>query len=251
MLEFRDYLSSELARRQALNPRYSLRAFAKRLGTDPSTLSRILRDKIPLTPKTIKKMGESIGLSNEELTVWIQPKKYSASRSDREIRADHYRLIADWYHYAIFELFAVTDFTPSIAEISSRLGISPAQSRDGLMRLIRLGVVEKRNKTYQRTTNYITTQNTPFSTPALRVSQHQALAMADEALELTPYEDREQIGLTIAARASDLPEVKKRIRKFHKQMNDWLEKRGQADTVYVMTTAFHPVSKKIKKERSK
>jgi len=46
---FRLRLQAELARRCAGNPRYSLRAFARRLGVDHSTLSQLLRGRRALT----------------------------------------------------------------------------------------------------------------------------------------------------------------------------------------------------------
>src|SRR4051794_37275616 len=46
------YLREELARRCDFNPRYSLRAFARSLGTDPGTLSRVLTCRRPLTLKS-------------------------------------------------------------------------------------------------------------------------------------------------------------------------------------------------------
>lgn len=49
------FLSDELARRKARNPRYSLRAFAKHLDLDPSAFSRILKSKqVPTLQKCVE-----------------------------------------------------------------------------------------------------------------------------------------------------------------------------------------------------
>ena len=49
MFSYRELLLNELRRRQSTNPMYSLRAFARALDMDPSTLSKILRGKRDLS----------------------------------------------------------------------------------------------------------------------------------------------------------------------------------------------------------
>lgn len=60
-------LEAELRRRRARNPRYSLRAFARALGTDHGTLSRIMRRERRLTARTIRRAGARLGLTPPQL----------------------------------------------------------------------------------------------------------------------------------------------------------------------------------------
>jgi transcriptional regulator with XRE-family HTH domain len=60
-------LGTELARRRARNPRYSLRAFARALGTHHSTLSQILHRRRRLTARAIEQLGARLGLSTSEI----------------------------------------------------------------------------------------------------------------------------------------------------------------------------------------
>jgi transcriptional regulator with XRE-family HTH domain len=64
---FRDLLRSEFERRRENNPRYSLRAFARSIGTDHSTLSQILRGRRRLTQRTIARIGASLRLTSGEI----------------------------------------------------------------------------------------------------------------------------------------------------------------------------------------
>ena len=59
-MSFCAFLRSELARRTSLNRRYSLRAFARSLGVDHSTLSQILRGRRTLTPATIRRLAAAL-----------------------------------------------------------------------------------------------------------------------------------------------------------------------------------------------
>ena len=56
----RAVLAEEFMRRKRVNPRYSLRAFARSLALEHSTLSQLLRGKRPLTWKAIRGIAGSM-----------------------------------------------------------------------------------------------------------------------------------------------------------------------------------------------
>ncbi len=58
---FREFLRRQLAQRCTDNPQYSLRAFAKSLRTDHSSLSQIMRGKRRLTTETIRALAKEFG----------------------------------------------------------------------------------------------------------------------------------------------------------------------------------------------
>ena len=66
-MDLRDTLEAELRRRSARNPRYSLRAFARALRTHHSTLSQIMRSERRLTPRSIRRLGERLGLTPAQI----------------------------------------------------------------------------------------------------------------------------------------------------------------------------------------
>ena len=61
-------LRQELERRQAKNPSYSLRAFARSLGIDPGALSAILNQRRPLSEAWCDRLVQRLGLSAEDAT---------------------------------------------------------------------------------------------------------------------------------------------------------------------------------------
>ena len=56
-MRLRTILESEFLRRRLTNPRYSLRAFARSVNVEHSTLSQLLRGKRPLTWKSIRNIA--------------------------------------------------------------------------------------------------------------------------------------------------------------------------------------------------
>jgi len=66
-VSFREILEHELLRRRARNPRYSLRAFARQLGTHHSTLSQLVAGERRLTPRAVRRLGMRLGLTTAEI----------------------------------------------------------------------------------------------------------------------------------------------------------------------------------------
>ena len=67
-MNFLQTLETEFELRRQRNPRYSLRAFARYLGTDHSTLSQILRQRRSLSPRTISKFGKQLRFDADVIT---------------------------------------------------------------------------------------------------------------------------------------------------------------------------------------
>lgn len=66
-MDFRALLHREFERRRARNPRYSLRAFARHLGTQHSSITRIVRERRRLTPDRVRALGMRLGLTAAEI----------------------------------------------------------------------------------------------------------------------------------------------------------------------------------------
>jgi len=63
-MDFAMLLETEFLRRRHRNPRYSLRAFARSMGTDHATMSQLLRGLRRLSLRRIRTMGARLGLSD-------------------------------------------------------------------------------------------------------------------------------------------------------------------------------------------
>lgn len=66
-MRLNDLLLAELARRRAVSPRYSLRAFARALAMDHSALSRLLRRPAGAAPRSIHRIGRRLGWSPAQI----------------------------------------------------------------------------------------------------------------------------------------------------------------------------------------
>jgi plasmid maintenance system antidote protein VapI len=66
-MRFRDVIAADLEARRRRDPAYSLRRFARLLGVHHSTVSRLLRRRRPVTPRTVHALGTRLGISDAEI----------------------------------------------------------------------------------------------------------------------------------------------------------------------------------------
>ncbi len=226
----REWLLGEFKRRKGANPSYSLRSFSRATKIQPGRLSELLAGKRRLTPKMAKRIAVELGSIPMAQGQWTA------------LEEETFSAISDWQHFAILSLLETKDFRENERWIARRLGISVLEARDSLERLIRLGIVERReNKLLPARGGFTTSQY--ISSAALRRSHRQSLEQAIEALEGVRVEDRDISSVTMAIDTRKLPQAKRIIRDFRRSLMRLLE-AGESDEVYNLNIQLIPVSKK-------
>ena len=250
----RELLSKELASRIARNNLYSLRAFAKSLEVDPAVISRVLSGARSLSTPVAERISIRLNLKPEKREQFIKSavtartgtKKQIAlpAKSFDEIDIETFRVISDWYHYAILELTFVKEIQNNPRWIGKVLGISVIQAKLAVHRLLHLGLLEIKNGKLTKTKINITTSNKTVTTPALRQYQKQILEKALHSLENDPIGVRNMTGMTMAISPEKLPEAKVYIEEFMKNMCTLLE-TGSNRQVYQLGINLYPLQKKM------
>ena len=249
--EFRWCLQDAFLSKCRTNSRYSLRAYARFLQIDASTLSQMLRGNRKITGEKIKKLGFRIGLSPRQIQEYLDSSSGPKNRSSIELvdiknlALDTFELISDWYHYAIFELIQLEGFRNDSKWIAKKLGIHVVEADAAVERLIRLNLVESVRGTLRQKVGFITTVANPQSAEAFRKQQMQILNKALSALEEVQIERRDQSGLTIAISSQRLPEIKEKIRQFRRSLHLSLSRDKRKDEVYQLCISFYPVTQNV------
>jgi uncharacterized protein (TIGR02147 family) len=146
--DLREALRNELARRCARNPRYSLRAFARHLGTDHSTLSQILRGRRALAVRTIERMCTRLGIDKDQRERFVvaerMRRRQTADEPEqiRRLGRDAMLLLSDWRHFAVLELTRLDAFKPDSRWIARVLGASVDDVNIVVQRLLRFGLLQ-------------------------------------------------------------------------------------------------------------
>jgi transcriptional regulator with XRE-family HTH domain len=148
--EFQARLLHELESRRKTNRRYSLRAFARFLGADHSTLSQVLRGKRPIPVSNMRQWGRKLALTNEEVAVYIAaehvPSDETIGRQERlrHWSAEALAITADRVHWQVIQLSLVPEFQPDTRWIATQLGVSVDRVNLALGRLLRLQLLDMR-----------------------------------------------------------------------------------------------------------
>jgi uncharacterized protein (TIGR02147 family) len=250
--DFRLYLQSELSRRLNETPGYSLRSFAKLLEVDPSALAKLLKGHRPLGKRLITRFAVRLNLAPDEVNEFISYQEQMNSRSSahtsnsnyQQITLDTFRLIADWYHYAILELIRVDSFRPDPKWISRSLHIPLTEVNFAIERMVRVGMLDINENTGEWTDNSeISTNITkPYFDGAQKRHQKQILEKAIFALENTPVAYRDQTSMTMAIDTERLPEAKERIKHFRRELANFLSRGETRDQVYHLSLSLYTIS---------
>jgi len=255
-LGYREWLFQQIEERKQKVPSYSLRAFSVKVGVSAASLSQIISGKRPLTKKMALKIAGRLSLGPEETQSLLQnalKAKYEEASRDlglevatedgEELRMDSFRLISDWYHYAILNLLKVNDVRFYPEWFGKRLGISVLEAHQAILRLKRLGLIEQKGRTWLRTKRKLKT-STDIADAAIRRYHYQNLSKAEESLDRDPVTLRDFGAITMAIDPRQLPKAKALVQRFRSQMADCLS-QGEPERVYTFVTQLFPIDRKV------
>lgn len=262
--DYRSYLKDELVRRVQENPRYSLRAFARDLKVSPQRLSFILNRKKGLSGDAAALIAYKLGLSDEEKSFFCdmvalahvksqEAKKMIALRMQKSrggpnryqtLALEAFRVISDWYHYALLELTTTKNFKSDVNWIARRLGISVHEVKQAIERLKALDLLEETasGKLKQTGENLTTTHDIPSD--AIRSFNKQILTKALEALSQQTVEERDFTTITVSTSPRQLKKAKELIRDFRRSLAEHLES-GDKTEVYTFSMQLFRLTNQI------
>ena len=237
-----EHLKQEFQKRVSKNPSYSIRAFARSLEMDSSSLSGILSGKRKLGLKTTQKILEKMPLSKIEkqnlLFQYVNPESQSQSK---QLSSDHLEIVAGWEHFAILSLIETKGFQNSAKYVAQQLNLDLPQAMRALDRLERVGLIINNKGKYKLNQKGVSTSDNVPSI-ALRNSHRQYIEKALYSLEHHSLEQRDITGVTMAINKSKLAQAKKLIREFRKSLAELLES-GSQEEVYRLNIQLFPLKK--------
>ena len=232
----------EYCRRKDRNPRYSLRAFAKDLKISKTALSDVLSKKRSLSRRNADRIADRLGLNPAERHKLypISKKGHLANRPVKNLEEDQFRLISDWYYFAILNWTKIKPLPADPSKIAKQLGITELEAKEAIHSLERLGFIEiKDQKVYRSVALIRTSQDVPSA--ALRKHHRQNLQLAEASLDRDPVELRDFNSLTMSVDTKNLPKAKALIRKFKETVCKTLQK-GKCDSVYTVSIQLFPTT---------
>jgi uncharacterized protein (TIGR02147 family) len=242
------------------NPRFSLRAFAKQLGIDHSTLSQVLRRKRRLSSRDLQAVGSRLGLSEEAIEAYAQGsgKKSNRNKASEEILSFHldldtFQLLSVWYHYAILELLQVQGFKTDSRWIAATLGIAVEDVNIALQRLLRLGLLEMSGRDRWTDKSGDAEFHSSALTEAARNQMNQDVhELAADAIRRVASEHRVHRQMVVAVDSNSLPRLQRLADEFTDELRSLISESASKDDVYQVEISLFPVTtlKKIRGDKN-
>lgn len=243
-------LQETLDLRQKKNKSYSLRAYARDLSLNVSTLSQVLSGKRELTYKSATKVIQDLALNPRDKTRFMDSLNEGRSRIDlikiqedqRYIMDESYvKVIGEWEHFAIETLLEIDGFDTRILNLSKKLNVSESRINEVLENLKTCGLIreDKSGKIKKVYSKIRTTEDVPSE--AIRKGHREVLDMGKQKLEEVALELRDFSSITVATDLDKIPEVKAIIREFRQKMMALL-KDGHKTDVFQLAIQFYPLT---------
>lgn len=249
----RDLLLEEWLKRQKVNPRYSMRSFARTLGLSPSYVSMVLSGKRRIDPARVAEIGTRLKWDRahkalfEAVTLFegappeakadalLKVEELASSGNVSVIKIDIFKAISTWHHAAICALVGVEGFQSDPTWIAKRLGILKIEAELAVGRLVRVGMLKYEDGALVKAAPFFSVGDVPSA--AIRGYHKQMLEMGALALEDQPMDARDISGITMAIDKAAIPEVREKIIEFTRGLRQGMQRRTK-DAVYQLSVAF-------------
>lgn len=243
--DFKSYLQEELVLRRQRNSAYSLRSFAKALDVSPSFMSKVLNGQRRITDDIFRKLSANLNLEPSLVDSFRADPVEHVAPDLRPLQFEYFKIISDWYHYALIELTHLNGFKDNPDWVAAKLGITVNQAKAARERLLKLELLEITGGRLKPTSGGNTTTKNEFTALAFKKMQDDLLRKAIQSLWDEPLEKRDHTSISMAIDTADLPEVKKRLAKMRRELCAFLErpKKHKPTQVYNLSLAFFPLSK--------
>lgn len=245
---------------------FSYRVFSRLAGFTSSNIFKLVMEgRRNLTEDSIKKFAKGLKLNRAEaeyfrtLVLFNQAEKHEDKnlyyqkliRTQRvqelqPLIQDRYEYYSTWYHPVIRELVVAKDFDGTMEWIAKRLEpeVSAAQVRKSTELLERMHFIKKDPETHRWS------QDSPLVTSGVESDQlvllnyHRSLLdLMKEQVGRVPQAERDVSALTLGVMKDRLPQLKKRIQEFRREILQMVSEDHNPDDVVLLGIQLLPVTK--------
>lgn len=261
-LSFREILLREFDLRKKKNSSYSLRAFARDLEIPAPKLSLALRGKKGFSHERAKRITEKLLLGEEESELFVELVRAEHARSHMErsqarekvknlrtvnayatVELERFRIISDWYHFAMLELSDLSNFESDPTWIAEKLDLNIDVVKVAVQRLFAFGLItETEDGKWKRSENHLATSS-PVPSREIREYHRQILGKAQDSIEKVSIEQRDLSAMTMSMDEKNYQKAVQLIKKFRRSLTKVMQDSGPRNRVYCLSIQFFPMDK--------
>ncbi len=220
-----DYLNKEFRQRQKKNKSYSIRAFAKSLAVDHSTLSKILTGKRKLSFALAKKIVSSLKIDDYmKQTLLFTYDSNHSFRTDEDYfvpdEALSRELMSKWEYYTILSYLEIDD-SFDVKKIARKLVTTEATVTAIIENLLKLGIITRDKSRLKLTGKRLTFPKT-FNREALIKVHRENIEKSLLVLSQNDLSQSDFSGMTLAMSSKKFKIASERIKEFRRSLAEFL-----------------------------
>jgi uncharacterized protein (TIGR02147 family) len=262
--DYRKFLREHYEERKRVNPRFSHRMIAQRVGFRSSGLfAQILSGLTNLSEPMVERFVPFLGLEGEEadyfrlLVRFNQAKSYRAKRDAlesllkydqvrvRTLEASQYEYYGSWVPSAVRAVVGFGGFQGDFAALGRRLDppVSTAEAKRAVELLERLGLVRKRDDGEWEVVDGFISTGSEARSIAIRNYHGVVMDLAREAMERLPREQRNASTVTVGVSARGWETISRRIDELRREILEISRDDDEADRVYQVNIHAFPLTR--------
>ena len=255
--DYREMLKRLLDERKARNQRFSLRAFAQKIGLSHSTLSQVFKGERNLSLQTAKRIATTLKLSNEDKELFLlgvelanadeEEKKIIEGkiltlerfRTSSTMDTGTTQFLTDWLRFAIFSMAQMNWQEFSADYVSRMLKVPLADVEREIAGMIEKGVLTKDGRgKMSGDRQWFNPQSVEEILRLHRefLRRHGEAFIHDDDSNLISWSEAMPIAL------DQIPEAEEITRDYIRRMTGLIDKnrmrKGELKELYVLTVAF-------------
>lgn len=271
-LDYRQFLRDWYNDAKERKRGFSFRSFSQKAGFgSPNFLKRVMDGERGLSDDSLLRTAIALGLNKQETEFFrhlvlynqaddpvIREKYFAAINKSRQfselrpIESAQYEYYSEWYHPVIRELAASADFDGTPDWISKQLSplVTVGQAARSLSLLTEWGFLQRQPNGCFKQTNPIVTTGSEATDVIMHKYHHSLLALAQALMPRIRAEERDITSLTLGVRRERIPELKKMLQDFRKNILK-LVAEDTPDEVVLLNLQLLPVTKIASKKSRK
>lgn len=264
-LDYRKFLRDWYTEKKRSRTSFSFRCFSKRAGFRSTNFFKLVMEgSRNLTEKSLAKFVIGLKLNKQEQEFFQNLVFFNQSKTheDRDsyyqrmlqsrkfsqlqpIEKQQYEFYAAWYHPVVRELVASKDFDGTAEWLTERIAppITVSQAERSIKLLETLGMIEKTADNRWKQASSIISTGAEVSSLALFNYHKNLLDLSKDILEQVPAEERDVSAMTLGVMKERIPELKKKIQEFRREVLKLVSTDVHPDEVVQLDIQMFPLTK--------
>ncbi len=240
----RKYICKYYDQKVAERENYSLGMFARKLGIDTPTISRIIKGTRKVTDKMFRKIGPNLELSPKEIEAVIGRNSIGfGTENYSQIEEDNFKLISEWYHFAIIQQTKLKDFQDDPKWIAKKLGIRVYEAKEAMERLFSQGYLSY-NKDGKVVESEAFIRFTSVGSKSANKHVMGVIQNAYKSVAGVSKEKRAHSTITVAVNEKKVDLIRSKIKNFSAELDRLLsDPEEEKNAVYQLALSFFPAGK--------